>query len=123
MLFQVAKLINLYILKLGQSEDIILTRFKDDEFIIIHQGKSKEEAVEFSKNLMKILKKPIIINDIVHRLELDIGISSYPEDGSSKETLIRKAALAKNKAKLNGEVNLVSFSVDLEAEIKLLKNK
>lgn len=118
MLFQVAKLINLYILKLGQSEDIILTRFKDDEFIIIHQGKSKEEAVEFSKNLMKILKKPIIINDIVHRLELDIGISSYPEDGSSKETLIRKAALAKIKAKLNGEVNLVSFSVDLEAEIK-----
>ena len=118
MLFKLAKLINLYILRLGQMENIILTRFKDDEFILIHKGTTKEKALEFAQGLMEVLKKPIIINDIVHRLELDIGLSSFPDDGSSKETLLRKAALAKNKAKLNGQVNLVSFSVDLEAEIK-----
>ncbi len=114
----IVNLVNRFILKSGEINNIILTRFKDDEFVIIYKEISKEDAVVFARELIDFLKQPIIINDIVYRLDLDIGISSFPEDGVVKETLIRKAALAKNKARLNNEVHLVSFSGDLEAEIK-----
>lgn len=117
-LIHIVNLVNRFILKSGEINNIILTRFKDDEFIIIYKEISKEDAVVFARELIDFLKQPIIINDIVYRLDLDIGISSFPEDGVVKETLIRKAALAKNKARLNNEVHLVSFSGDLEAEIK-----
>jgi len=117
-LIHIVNLVNRFILKSGELNNIILTRFKDDEFIIIYKEIKKENAVLFARDLIAFLKQPIIINDIVYRLDLDIGISSFPEDGVIKETLIRKAALAKNKARLNNEVHLVSFSGDLEAEIK-----
>ena len=117
-LIHIVNLVNRFILKTGEINNVILTRFKDDEFIIVYKNITKENAVLFARELIDFLKQPIIINDIVYRLDLDIGISSFPEDGVVKETLIRKAALAKNKARLNNEVHLVSFSGDLEAEIK-----
>lgn len=117
-LLQIVKTINFYILKLGQAKNNILTRFKDDEFVIIHKHSTKKQAVEFARNLIDLLKEPIIIDDIVYRLGLNVGIISYPDDGGAKETLIRKAALAKNKARLNEEIHLVAFSSDLEEEIK-----
>ena len=117
-LIHIVNLINRFVLKLREINNTILTRFKDDEFILIYKKTNKKDAVNFARELISFLKQPVIINDIVYRLDLDVGISSFPDDGVVKETLLRKAALAKNKARLNNEVHLVSFSEDLEAEIK-----
>ena len=117
-LIHIVNLMNRYVLKSREIHNIIMTRFKDDEFIVIYRNISKEGAVEFAKGLIGFLQQPIVINDIVYRLNLDVGIASFPDDGVIRETLIRKAGLAKNKARLNNEVHLVSFSGDLEEEIR-----
>ncbi|KKN13028.1 hypothetical protein LCGC14_1010580 [marine sediment metagenome] len=84
-------------------------RLGGDEFIVLLRALSdKIDAVEVSKNLLKIFRDPFRIDGRELILTLSIGIAIYPENGSNASDLLRNADTAMYQAKSLGR-NTYSF--------------
>ncbi len=83
-----------------------ISRLGGDEFIIIlpnlHQ---KEEITEIIVRLQQQLSTRITLKDQEFFMTASIGISLYPENGSTVETLIKSADIAMYAAKEKGRNN------------------
>ena len=84
-------------------------RLGGDEFIVLLRALSdKSNAIEVSKNLLKIFRDPFRIDGRELILTLSIGIAIYPENGSNASDLLRNADTAMYQAKSLGR-NTYSF--------------
>lgn len=83
--------------------DNVVARFGGDEFIILMQQiLSAEEAIEVSKEIIKVMKEPISIYGQKFTISPSIGISLYPNHGEDMENLIKYADLAMYHSKEQG---------------------
>lgn len=88
----------------------VVSRQGGDEFTILLPGTSKEETEVIAKSIMVALTIPFHIQDQDLYISTSIGISMFPLDGSTFETLIKHADIAMYQAKKQGE-NLHQFYV------------
>ncbi|NOU71111.1 EAL domain-containing protein [Paenibacillus sp. LMG 31458] len=88
----------------------VVSRQGGDEFTILLPGTSKEETEVIAKSIMVALTIPFHIQDQDLYISTSIGISLFPLDGSTFETLIKHADIAMYQAKKQGE-NLHQFYV------------
>lgn len=88
--------------KLIKEKDTI-GRFGGDEFIIILNDSNAAQTVEMVTNVMNTMNEPIIVNNIKLHTTFSIGISIFPDDGNSRDILIRNADTAMYEAKSNGK--------------------
>jgi len=96
-----------------RAEDT-LARLGGDEFTIIMESINKEQdAVLLAKKVLDVLKKSIVINQHVFYISASIGISLFPEDGDSYETLLKYADAAMYRAKKEGRNNFQFYSSDM----------
>lgn len=96
----------------------ILCRFGGDEFLILIQNdKLKDNVEKLAHKILIQFQNPIIIDENELNLTLSIGISSYPKDGTDKDTLIKNADIAMYSAKSNGKNCFVFCSEKMKAEI------
>ncbi|MGI2023047.1 putative bifunctional diguanylate cyclase/phosphodiesterase [Shewanella glacialipiscicola] len=80
-----------------------VSRLGGDEFVILADTiHSPDEAADFVRKLLIQLNIPIQLNEHAIHPAASIGISIYPEDGSSAEDLIRHADIAMYSAKAAG---------------------
>ncbi|ACK70452.1 response regulator receiver modulated diguanylate cyclase/phosphodiesterase [Gloeothece citriformis PCC 7424] len=80
-----------------------LARLNGDEFaILLKATQDKEIVANYAQKLLKLFSQPLLINEQEIFLSLSIGISFYPEDGSTLETLLQKANSAMKRAKYLG---------------------
>lgn len=110
------------------QEDIVF-RQGGDEFIIILENADRDVASTIALNILEALSTPIKIhhNDIF--TTPSIGISLFPEDGETAETLVKNADFAMYQAKLAGKNTYHFYSTDeskngmnpLELEMNLHK--
>lgn len=107
------------ILNNNLPDDYIVGRLGGDEFIIItSHTSSKKEILEISENLLRLTNIPFDMGNKKLYLSVSIGISLYPYDGLSAESLIKNAHIAMSKAKKNS-TNKIEFYKDyMEVEIK-----
>ena len=100
-------------------EEDLVARIGGDEFIVVFEETNKEEIEEIAKRILENISKPYFINENEAKISLSIGVSMYPDDGETKQTLIENADKAMYFAKNNGKNNFKLYSPELnEMELK-----
>lgn len=112
--------------KLIDSHEHVI-RQGGDEFIII-SSKVDDELDQFAKHILHTISETVELNNVQLHPKISIGISNYPQDGSTLDTLLSKADMALYKAKENkgsyckysGELETISkLHLDIEQELRM----
>jgi diguanylate cyclase (GGDEF)-like protein len=86
-------------------------RLSGDEFMIMlnpHDEKSRSEAL--AKALIKSFSQPILMSSgEEEKVDVNIGISIFPDEGQTVSSMMKNADLAMYDAKLSGRNNFVIF--------------
>lgn len=93
-----------------------LARMGGDEFMaIIEELSTPEEAEEVACDLLAVLASPLRIGDLELCISASIGISLYPEDGKTVDTLSHHADQAMYAAKIASS-GFRTFSSELDKQ-------
>ncbi|MGI2065528.1 EAL domain-containing protein [Shewanella sp. MF08487] len=91
-----------------------VSRLGGDEFVILaYAVHTPDQAADFVGKLLMQINVPIQLNEHAIHPAASIGISIYPEDGSSAEDLIRHADIAMYSAKAAGSNQWAFFKQDM----------
>jgi diguanylate cyclase (GGDEF)-like protein/PAS domain S-box-containing protein len=97
----------------------IVGRGRDNEFItILSQSENHSNPEEFALFLLDSFKTPFSIEGQDIFVNLGIGISSFPANGKSAETLIRQAATAARHLSQEGESTYCHYKPDMPFVLK-----
>lgn len=84
--------------------DDFIARISGDEFIVIIKGGLDESCVAAAAdNIINCISKPYTFSDSQTFISCSLGISLYPQDGNSRNSLVKYADLAMYYAKENGK--------------------
>lgn len=98
-------------------KEATVSRQGGDEFIILLPTiERKEEAINCAKKILKAFDDPFVISDQEVAIKTSIGISLFPENGESAETLIKQADVAMYKAKEFAGNRYQLFSSEIESQ-------
>lgn len=89
-------------------------RLGGDEFVILLADiKKNEDLNRIVLRIMDSLKEPIKCEQGEFKVELNIGVAIFPDDGENLESLIKKADIAMYTAKEAGPNSIRYFNEDL----------
>ncbi|MEW8052959.1 MAG: EAL domain-containing protein [Candidatus Thiodiazotropha sp.] len=95
-------------------EDDTIARLGGDEFTFILEGLSKpQNAAKMAQQIIRSLELPIEVDHHQLFITMSIGISVYPQDGKSAETMLRNADAAMYKAKDEGKNTFQYYTEDM----------
>lgn len=90
-------------LKKNSRVSDIICRLGGDEFIIVLTDIFEKETISLVvEKIIDLTRKPYIIDNLEIKITVSIGISVYPDDSDSLESLLKLADTAMYKAKQNG---------------------
>lgn len=93
-------------------------RFGGDEFtILIPQIKDKQSAADIAKEILSVLTKPYQFNEHKFIITASIGISIFPNDSVSVDSLTKYADTAMYQSKLQGKNTFRFYTEDMENEV------
>jgi len=99
-------------------KEALAARFGGDEFLIeIPEIKKIGDIKDICDNILNIFKEPFMIDGIINYITTSIGISIYPVDGNSYETLLKNADTAMYSAKEKGKNQYCFFNYDMERDL------
>ena len=81
-----------------RNEDT-LSRISGDEFVILLENTTYEDAERIARKIQAKLTLPVHIQGIELNIGLSLGIAVYPDDGTEMSELLRKADARMYKAK------------------------
>ncbi len=104
-------------------------RLRSDEFVILQSELQRpEDAAELCRRLNEAFAEPFVADGQEIHLSASLGVTLYPADGRSAETLLKNADLAMYRAKASGrdayrffarEMNVAARrAVTLERELR-----
>jgi len=94
-----------------------VARLGSDEFAVVISGKSSLHNIEdIVTSTLGCIAAPYSIQGHDAFLSASIGVSVYPQDGLTTESLLRKADAAMHRAKDNGRNNAQYFTLGMEVE-------
>ena len=102
-----------------RSHDDVVARFGGDEFCILINLNQREEAQSMAQRIMLKMKEPIELAGRRIVMTTSIGISVFPDDGTTSAELLKHADLALYQSKGNGRNSLNFFSSNLKARASL----
>ncbi len=89
-------------LKLVSRQEDAIARLGGDEFILIlNDINQSNELLHIVKNIINVFKNPFILKEKEFTITCSIGISIFPDDGDTIETLFKNSDIAMYKAKEN----------------------
>ncbi|WP_010099226.1 EAL and GGDEF domain-containing protein [Ornithinibacillus scapharcae] len=103
-----------------------VARLKSNDFIILYEDyETKDSVMKFTEELIQDIRKPLTIGEYEINMTSSVGVSLYPEDGETKESLMDKAHSALSHAKKTGRntYRLYSYSKDTAFQRKLMIEK
>jgi diguanylate cyclase (GGDEF)-like protein/PAS domain S-box-containing protein len=100
-----------------RREDFV-SRLGGDEFVAVLVNTSAEGATRMAKRVLAEISNPIISGEMTYQLKASIGISLYPNDGESGNTLLQHADLAMYRAKDADGNRCAFFSRDMEETVQ-----
>ncbi|MBU9723754.1 MULTISPECIES: EAL domain-containing protein [Bacillaceae] len=117
------------------ADNSLVGRWGGDEFVIAMTVVDESAIDKKAEELLKSISDPVELGSFVFDITMSMGISQYPEDGTTGESLIQNADIAMYEAKRSGksqfkyyrDIKQLSYFqnyVTLERELKqALKNK
>lgn len=93
-----------------RKTDIVARQGGDEFIILLDDGISKKETEFIANKVLRILSYPFNLSGHEVYITPSIGISLYPQDGSSAEYLIKNADMAMYDAKSKGKNNYQFYS-------------
>lgn len=105
-----------------ETDNISVGRFGGDEFIIVLKSLNMNDELDvFLNKLQETFEEAIVIDTNKFHLSASIGVTRYPEHGTTKEDLIKKADQALNQAKESGKKQFVLYdeSINIAFEQKI----
>ena len=87
-------------LKIAAAENTIVSRLGGDEFLILkHAINNENDVIKVCKRIISAFENPFEINEQKIFTSVSIGISIYPRNGISTNSLLKNADTAMYKAK------------------------
>ncbi|NMZ12122.1 bifunctional diguanylate cyclase/phosphodiesterase [Pseudomonas proteolytica] len=102
-----------------RSHNDVVARFGGDEFCILINIHHRDEARHMAQRIMLKMKEPIELAGRRMVMTTSIGISVFPEDGTTSEELLKTADLALYQSKDSGRNSLNFFSSNLKTRASL----
>ncbi|HUC51009.1 MAG TPA: bifunctional diguanylate cyclase/phosphodiesterase [Xanthobacteraceae bacterium] len=102
-------------LKAVLPEGALLARYQDDEFAVVLGGGHAQSANELADRVTTALAAPIFM-DQMWQVSASIGLAQAPDDGTTGDELIRRAALALRAAKRAGRGTVRRFVPQIQEE-------
>lgn len=102
-----------------RSHNDVVARFGGDEFCILINIHHRDEARHMAQRIMLKMKEPIELAGRRMVMTISIGISVFPEDGTTSEELLKTADLALYQSKDGGRNSLNFFSSNLKTRASL----
>jgi diguanylate cyclase (GGDEF)-like protein len=99
-------------------EGAFVARFSGDEFVILLENTTAEQARQVGQDLLQAMGREFDIGSDRLGIGASLGIVTYPEYGESASVLMRYVDLALHRAKSVGRNCLVMFSHDMSDEIQ-----
>ncbi|MNF62611.1 Phytochrome-like protein cph2 [compost metagenome] len=96
-----------------RNHNDVVARFGGDEFCILISLTDRDEARIVAQRIMQKMKEPITLGGRRVVMSTSIGISVFPDDGTSCEEILKSADLALYQSKANGRNNVSFFSSNL----------
>ncbi|MCU1728875.1 EAL domain-containing protein [Pseudomonas sp. 7P_10.2_Bac1] len=103
----------------ARGHEDVVARFGGDEFCILIDIHQRDEAQNMAKRIMHTLKDPIELAGRRMVMTTSIGISVFPDDGTTPTELLKQADLALYQSKGNGRNSLNFFSRNLTTRASL----
>ncbi|UQR68222.1 EAL domain-containing protein [Bradyrhizobium sp. C-145] len=101
----------------GLRDSDMLSRISGDEFLLLLSPiQSQEEVAEFMQSTLQRLTAPFFIDHSEIFASTSVGISLYPDHGSSFETLRQNADIAMYRIKNDGKGSAAFFDSSMERE-------
>ena len=102
-----------------RSQEDVVARFGGDEFCLLISLRDREEARLMAQRIMLKMKEPIELAGRRMVMTTSIGISLFPEDGTTCEELLKHADLALYQSKGGGRNGLNFFNPSLKTRASL----
>ncbi|MGZ8548307.1 MAG: EAL domain-containing protein [Sulfuricurvum sp.] len=100
-----------------RHEDTI-SRVGGDEFVILLEKiQDVSECERTLKQIIYLFTEPVNTSEGDLKLSVSIGISLYPDDGESGETLLKNADIALRRAKEAGESSYCFFTQEMSVRL------
>lgn len=97
----------------------ILARYGGDEFVItLTNITHSREAAKFAEQMIRVIEEPFIIDNQEVFVSTSMGISIYPEDGTTTEELVNCADKAMTYSKDNGRNGFAFYFDGLSTDTK-----
>lgn len=101
-----------------ESDDIFVSRFGGDEFLILLEGLSENKVIDnIVEDIIERVGQKIEIDDNDNEIKVSVGISKYPDDAQTVDELIMNADVAMYHVKGNGKDHYAFFNREMRAEI------
>ncbi len=96
----------------------LVARLSSNEFHIqAYRVTTEDEAEKLGHDIHNALRAPFYIEGKEIRISASIGVALYPEAGTKPSQLVKRAAQAQKKAKVNGGGKTRIFTMDFEKDI------
>lgn len=101
------------------SEDDLVGRGSDDEFIVVLTGlRPGRSAVALADRLLHAVREPFHVQGYELSLTATIGLSRFPDDASDAATLLRYAGIALHRANDRRHGRLERFTPELKEAVE-----
>ncbi len=101
-------------------KDDLFARIGGDEFVIILDPvKTREEAALMAEKILTVTKEPMEVQNYHLTTSASIGIALYPDDGLSKNEIIKYADSAMYHAKESGKDRYEFYTEKLSVDIQM----
>jgi diguanylate cyclase (GGDEF)-like protein/PAS domain S-box-containing protein len=97
----------------------VIARHGGDEFLVLLED--LEDPLEpryVTDHIQESLRKPIRVNNQEFNVSVSIGISTYPENGVTRDSLLKNADVAMYEAKKNGRNRVAFYTRELTDTVK-----
>ncbi|MBQ4282455.1 MAG: GGDEF domain-containing protein [Lachnospira sp.] len=99
-----------------------VARFGGDEFVVLLEKFDKDKQISILKTIYSGLGMLFLGEEKSPNVTISVGVSNYPQDGTSYEELFRKADKALYVAKANGKNNYVVYDEDEHGKIEIMSD-